>query len=78
MASNAPKSSQPCGLAHVSLCRLGCFCRPPLSFYACVFLSVSSLCFDKLDLCTHLRFTLEHFLKNDAKSLEIDEESIAH
>ena len=67
MASNAPKSSQPCGLAQLSLCHVVCFCRPPLVFYACVFLSCSILCFGQLDLCTNLSFTLEHFLQNDAK-----------
>ena len=36
MASNAPKSSQLCGLAQLSLCHVVCFCRPPLVFYACV------------------------------------------
>ena len=36
MASNAPKSSQPCGLAHLFLCRFVCFCRPPLLCYACL------------------------------------------
>ena len=36
MASNAPKSSQPCGLAGLSLCRFVCFCIPPLLCYACL------------------------------------------
>ena len=79
MASNAPKSSQPCGLAHLSLCRFVCFCRPPLLCYACV-CSCLALFFALTNWTSAQTLVLHQNTssKTMRKSCEVDEESIAH